>query len=104
MTNVWTGIWIWDIEIFRRIIANISEGVWVCDKNEATIYTNNSFHKIVWYTDNEIKGKNASYFWDNESLKIINNNIKEKKQINFLKKEWTLLSKNWRIIPILSHE
>ena len=96
-----TNIWIWDIETYKRMINNISEWVWVCNKNEETIYINNSFHKITWYTNNEIKGKKANIFWDKDSLKIIKNNTIIKEQINLLNKKWQLIPKDWTIIPTL---
>ena len=98
-----TDIEIKDIEIYKRIIYNINECLWICDKNKKTIYTNNSFHKITWFSEKYTIWKTASFFWDKNSLKIIDDNIIKKEQVSLLKKKGTLLWRDWNLIPILSN-
>ena len=95
-----TNIWIWDLEVYRRIIENINEWLWGCNKNWETIYSNNTLCKITGYTTEEIKIIKYEKLWDIESQNIIENNINKWKEKYFLKRKWSLVTKNWTHIPI----
>lgn len=89
----------WNLEIYKEIVDHMTECIWIWDKNSTTIFTNNIFCELTWYSLKEVIWKNYSFFWNDESNKIIKElNLDNK--IN-RKYEATLKTKNWKTIPVL---
>lgn len=86
--------------LFKTIVENMSESVWIWDKYEKTIYANPNFCDLLWYDVEEIIWKESYMFWDNFSAQIVreNNNIRKKWKKS--KYEWNLITKNWEKIPV----
>ncbi|MHA1974295.1 MAG: PAS domain S-box protein [Candidatus Hodarchaeales archaeon] len=53
---------------FRRLITNMSEGIWVTDKNNITIFINPALEKMLGYSSDEILRKNVIKFLAEESI------------------------------------
>ncbi|MBS8121947.1 PAS domain-containing sensor histidine kinase [Candidatus Vampirococcus lugosii] len=86
--------------LFKTIVENMSESVWIGDKYEKTIYANPNFCDLLGYDVEEIIGKESYMFWDNFSAQIVreNNNIRKKGKKS--KYEGNLITKNGEKIPV----
>ncbi|MFK7779857.1 MAG: PAS domain-containing sensor histidine kinase [Candidatus Gracilibacteria bacterium] len=90
-----------NLEIYKHIVDHMTESLWIGDKNNITIFTNNIFCEITGYALEEIMGKKYSEFWDEKSNKMIDKINSEKKiDLNF-KYEATLKAKDGELIPVL---
>ncbi len=88
--------------VFRTLVENMNEAVWMWDKNKETIYANPRFCDILWYSLKEIIWKKSCIFWSNKNIK----EVKEIKINNNQKwistsYEWYLIRKDNKKIPIL---
>ncbi len=95
------NIELWNLEIYKKIVEHMNESLWIWDEENNTIYANNIFSEISWYTLEEIIWKNYSVFWNDKSIALIKNlkfNNKETKKIKY---EALIKAKNWNIIPVL---
>ena len=90
-----------NLEIYKHIVDHMTESLWIWDSENTTIYTNDIFCKITWYTLEEIIWKNYSDFWDKKSNEKINKINSEKKVWINIKYEATIKAKNWEKIPVL---
>ena len=96
-----TNIELWNLEIYKKIVEHMNESLWIWDKNNNTIYVNNIFSEISWYSLKEIIWKNYCTFLDNQSIEIIKkiNSIENKSKK--IKYEAKIKNKNWNLIPVL---
>jgi PAS domain S-box-containing protein len=90
-----------NLEIYKHIVDHMTESLWIWDENNVTIFTNNIFCEITWYSLEEIIWKNYSDFWDEKSNKMIDKINSEKKLDLNIKYEATLKAKNGELIPVL---
>jgi len=90
-----------NLEIYKQIVNHMIESLWIWDKENNTIYTNNIFCEITWYSQEEIIWENCNKFWDEESIQTIRKNNLESKNKEIIKYEANLKTKNWKIIPVL---
>ena len=58
-------------EQFHKLIEHMSEGVWVGDKNDCTVYTNPTFRKMIGFSEEELRGKISYDYFDEKSKEII---------------------------------
>lgn len=90
--------------LYKQLLENMAEAVWMWDKDEKTLYANPKFCKLVWYSLDEIIGQESLVFWDEESKKEVrkNNKLKRKKgkSSSYL---GNLLTKSWEKIPVELH-
>ena len=84
-----------NLEIYKHIVNHMTESLWIWDEENNTIYTNNVFCDITWYTQEEIIWENYSKFWQE---KDIDENIKKWKKIKY---EANIKTKKWKLIPVL---
>lgn len=87
--------------IYKKLVENMNEAVWMGDKNEKTIYANPKFCELVGYEQKEIIGNTSYRFWDEESRKrVLNVNLNERKKGISSSYEGVLLNKNKEKIPV----
>lgn len=90
-----------NLEIYKHIVDHMTESLWIWDVDNITIYTNNIFCELTWYSLIEIIWKKYCDFWDDKSNKLINKfNLEKKEDLN-IRYEATLKAKNWDLIPVL---
>lgn len=88
---------------FHRLVDQMSEGVWVGDREENTIYTNPALQHMTGFSETELRVKRSYDLFDETSRKMIRSeNEKRKRGIGGLY-EVTLVSKNGEKIPVLIH-
>lgn len=99
-------------KIYTQIIENLSEGIWIVDKDWCSVFVNSKMLEIVGYTKEEIIGKILFSFMDREMVQtckrelksIKGHGMKEEKECGFLRKDgeriWTYL----RIVPLINAE
>jgi PAS domain S-box-containing protein len=86
--------------LFRKMVENMNEAVWMGDKNERTIYANPKFCKIMEYSLEEMLGKESYEFWDSESAKTVREvNLSKRKKGISSSYEGNLLTKSGKKIP-----
>ncbi len=86
--------------MFKTIVENMSESVWIWDNDERTIYANPNFCNLLWYKLEEIVWEKSYKFWDEESARIVKLNNKLRKWGEKSKYQWNLLTKKWEKIPV----
>jgi PAS domain S-box-containing protein len=87
--------------LYKKLVKNMEEAVWVGDKNERTIYANPKFCQMMEMPIEDMLGKLSYDFWDEESAKLV-------KQINETKRkqgirsnyEGVLKTKSNKKIPV----
>lgn len=89
-----------EVEKYKRILDHMSESVWMWDDEERTIYANPNFCNILWYTLEEMMWRKSYDFWDEESIRIVQENNKFRKQWESSKYEWLLKAKDGTLIPV----
>lgn len=90
-------------EQFHRLVEQMSEGVWVGDANELTIYVNPLLQKITGYSKEEFLQKRSYDFFDEPSKqKIFEENQKRARGIGG-HYEAVMVAKNGASIPVLIH-
>ncbi len=88
--------------IYRQLVENMAEAVWMGDENEKTVYANPKFCKLVGYSLEEMIGKQSYIFWDEESAKKVKNtNTSKRKKGESSSYTWNLLSKSWEKISVM---
>jgi PAS domain S-box-containing protein len=90
-----------NLEIYKQIVEHMNESLWIWDENNSTIFINNVFCELTWYSQDEIIWKNYYDFWDKESIEVINENNSKKKNLDKVKYEATIKSKSWELVPVL---
>ena len=86
---------------YKNILDAMTESIWIGDENERTVYANPNFCHIMWYTLEEMIGKESYVFWDEESTKTVKQNNSLRKEGMTSKYEWVLKSKTGELIPVL---
>lgn len=90
--------------IYKTLIENIDEAVWMWDKNEKTIYANPKFCKLLWYTLEEILGKESYEFRNQESSnRVKKENTHKRKKWESSSYEWIMVTKSWKEIPVTTN-
>lgn len=87
--------------LYRTLVENMNEGVWMLDKNNFTLYANPRFYEMTGYKLEELKKVSSMIHWTKESQKIINEHNKLRRKNKSSNYECTLLSKNGEKIPVL---
>jgi PAS domain S-box-containing protein len=91
-------------ELYRKLVENMNEAVWMGDQNEDTVYVNPKLCELIEYTPEELVGKKSTIFWDQKTIQKIKevNQLERKKGISSTY-EGTLITKSGTHIPVLSH-
>lgn len=89
------------LEMYQKIVEHMSESIWIGDEYEKTVYANPNFCKLLWYTLEEMIGKESYVFRDEESSKIVFNNNLLRKTGEASKYEGVLKAKDGTLIPVL---
>ena len=88
---------------FHRLVEHMSEGVWVCDADEHTLYTNPSLRAMIGYSEEELRGTMTYEYFDEASQKIIKKeNVKRKRGVGS-HYEAQLVAKNGELVPVIVH-
>lgn len=90
-----------ELEKYKKIVEHMSESIWIWDEEEKTLYANPNFCKLLWYTLNEMIGKESYVFRDEESVKTVMNNNQKREKWHASKYEWVLKAKDGTLIPVL---
>ena len=86
---------------YKEIIDTMSEGIWIGDKDEKTLYMNANFLSAIGYTSEEIIGKESYIFCDEESIKTVRDNNHLRLQGEKSRYEIYLKHKDGSNIPVL---
>lgn len=89
-----------ELEKYKRILDCMSESVWMWNDEEETIYANPNFCNLLWYKLEEMLWRKSYDFWDEESIRIVQENNKYRKKWETSKYEWLLKAKDWTLIPV----
>lgn len=92
----WKNIEINNLEIYKQIVKHINDWIWIWDKNNKTIYVNEIFCNLSWYSVEEIIKKDYSLLFENKDIEDIK--LEEEKSIKYEEK---LKTKKWKRIPVL---
>ncbi len=96
-------------EKYRNLIENAQEGVWAVDENDNTIFVNPKICGMLGYTRDEIMGKSLHSFLEAPMIELIisfrdrrKKGLKDTYELEFVKKDGTLLSTSINAAPILN--
>lgn len=90
-------------EKYRSIVETASEGIWIGDSEARTVYVNKRLSEMLGYTQDEIVGRLAWDFVDEEDKPIVKENLEGRQQgidrsyeFKFIRKDgsplWTIVS------------
>ena len=85
-----------NLEIYKQIVKHINDWIWIWNKNNETIYVNDIFCELSWYSINEIIKKDYSIFFENKKIEKLK--LEKEKSIKY---EENLKTKKWKKIPVL---
>lgn len=88
-------------EYFHHVVEHMSEGVWVNDAEERTIYTNPAMQNISGYSAEELFGTTSYKYFDEKNRQKIMEENKKRKMGATGHYEVTLISKTNEHIPVL---
>ena len=88
-------------EYFHHVVEHMSEGVWVNDTEERTIYTNPALQSISGYSAEELFGTVSYKYFDEKNKQKIMEENKKRKTGATGHYEVTLISKTREYIPVL---
>ncbi|MFX1496988.1 MAG: PAS domain S-box protein [Promethearchaeota archaeon] len=95
-------------ENYKNLIENAHEGVWAVDENDDTIFVNPKLCEMLGYTKNEMIGTNLHNFFNEEMSTLVNsyterrkNGLKDTYELDFIKKNGTILNTRVNAAPIL---
>jgi two-component system NtrC family sensor kinase len=81
-------------EKYRQLVDNLSEGIWVIDKDSCTTFVNPSMTKMLGYKNDEMLGKPLFSFIDERGVKLATQflarrkeGIKEEHDFEFMRKD-----------------
>lgn len=88
--------------LFKKLIENMNEAVWMGDAAEKTVYANPKFCQMLGFRLEEILGKESFYFWDKETAKRVRwINVHHRMKGMSSSYEGNLLTKSEKKIPVL---
>ncbi|MFX1302986.1 MAG: PAS domain S-box protein [Promethearchaeota archaeon] len=98
-------------EKYRNLVENAQEGVWAVDENDDTIFVNPKICEMLGYTRDEIMGENLHLFLEDPMIELINSyrkrrekGLKDTYELEFIKKDRTILSTSINAAPILNED
>lgn len=90
-------------EYFHSLVEHMSEGVWVGDQNERTLYTNPALQKMMGATQEELRGKTSYEYFNEESQKMLRTENEKRRHGVASNYEAALVSKTGEKIPVIVH-
>lgn len=88
--------------VYKKLLDNMNEAVWLGDSDERTVYANEKFAKMLGYKLEEMIGRESYDFWDEESAKKVKSvNDGDRKKGISSSYEGNLLTKDGKKIPVL---
>lgn len=88
--------------VYKKLLDNMNEAVWLGDNDERTVYANQKFANMLGYKLEEMIGRESYDFWDEESAKRVKNvNDGDRKKGVSSSYEGNLLTKDGKKIPVL---
>ena len=94
-------------KIYRQIVENLNEGIWILDNNASTTYVNSYITQLLGYTTNEMAGKRLFEFMDDtwtkiakEKLKYVLQETEREYEFEFLRKNKTRMFTSVHISPL----
>lgn len=90
-------------EYFHRLVENMTEGVWVGDREERTLYTNPALNKILGYSAEEMLGTVSYDYFDEASKKIVQAENEKRKLGIGGHYEATYITKTGEHVPVFLH-
>lgn len=88
--------------LYKNLIENMNEAVWMGDKDERTVYVNPKFCELMGYSLDQMIGKESYEFWDKESSERVRHiNIHHRKKGLSSSYEGNLITKSKKKIPVL---
>ncbi|MFX1320723.1 MAG: PAS domain S-box protein [Promethearchaeota archaeon] len=95
-------------EKYKNLVENGQEGVWAVDENDNTIFVNPKICEMLGYNKNEMMGKNLDLFLEDSMMELINSyrkrrekGLKDTYELEFLKKDGTIIQTSVKAAPIL---
>ncbi|MFX0035662.1 MAG: PAS domain S-box protein [Candidatus Hermodarchaeota archaeon] len=96
-------------EKYRNLVENAHEGVWAVDEKDVTIFVNPKLCEMIGYTRDEIMGTSLNNFLDDTNIELINSyrkrrekGLKDTYELEFIKKDGTILSTSINAAPIFN--
>lgn len=96
-------------EKYKNLLENAHEGVWAVDENDDTIFVNPKICEMLGYTKEEMMGTNLHVFLEDSMSEFVNsyrkrrkNGLKDTYELEFIKKDGTILSTRVNAAPILN--
>ncbi len=96
-------------EKYRNLVENAQEGVWAVDENDDTIFVNPKLCEMLGYSREEIMSQNLHFFLKKPMIELISSyrerrakGLKDTYELEFIKKDGTLLSTSINASPILN--
>ncbi len=100
-----------DDGIYRLLIENLQEGVWMIDADDCTKFVNHRMAEMLGYAPEEMIGKHLSFFMDEQRAQqsrfyLIRRRkgIKERHDFEFLKKDKTRVYVSLETSPLLDKQ
>ncbi|MFX1379138.1 MAG: PAS domain S-box protein [Promethearchaeota archaeon] len=94
---------------YRNLVENAQEGVWAVDENDVTIFVNPKICDMLGYTKDEMMGKSLHLFLEDSMTEFVNSyrerrerGLKDTYELEFIKKDGSILSTNINAAPIFS--
>jgi PAS domain S-box-containing protein len=88
--------------LYRKLVENMNEAVWMGDAQERTVYANPKFCDLMGYTLKEMLGRQSYEFWDDASAQRVREvNASHRKRGISSSYEGILVAKDGRRIPVL---
>ncbi len=95
-------------EKYKNLVENGQEGVWAVDENDDTIFVNPKICEMLGYNKDEMMGKNLDLFLEDSMMELINSyrkrrekGLKDTYELEFLKKDGTIIHTSVKAAPIL---
>jgi PAS domain S-box-containing protein len=95
-------------EKYKNLLENAHEGVWAVNENDDTIFVNPKLCEMLGYTKDEMMGTNLHVYLEDSMSEYINSFRKRRKkglkdtyELEFIKKDGTILSTRVNAAPIL---
>ncbi|MFX1409201.1 MAG: PAS domain S-box protein, partial [Promethearchaeota archaeon] len=96
-------------EKYKNLVENAQEGVWAVDENNKTIFVNQKICEMLGYTKDEMMGTNLDVFLEDSMMELTNSyrkrrekGLKDTYELEFLKKDGTIIQTSINAAPILN--